>query len=337
MPWISCLSVFFSGFWLTGMLCKLAWHFGFVDKPDARRAHMDITPRGGGLALTLSFLAWLLYAIFCNHLDKSIFLPLLPAFLIAMTGLWDDISPLSAKFRLCMQFLCAFLSLELMHGIRIPFAIFNFEIPYMIMYFIALIFLVWCVNLYNFMDGVNGIAGFEALCVSIFMAVLTYIDGEYQWSWIWAILSSAVASFLCWNFPRAKIFLGDVGSYFLGFMFGLLLIQSAHIKPRWFWCGLILLGYFVIDATVTLLVRIWYRQPIFQAHTTHAFQILYRNFQGSHAKVTGTVLAINLLWLMPWAFLVSKGYIYGFYALLISYLPLGIIVWFVKAGRPQSV
>ena len=167
------------------------------------------------------------------------------------------------------------------------------------------------------------------------MAMITYLDGDLAKSGMWSILASSVAGFLIWNFPRAKIFLGDVGSYFLGSTFGILLMQSANTRPRWFWCALILLGFFVVDATLTLMVRIWFKQPIFKAHKTHAFQIFLKKFGSNHSYVTLFVLAINVFWLLPWALVVSKGYLPGLIAMLIAYLPLVIIVWFVEAGKPE--
>lgn len=334
MQWISCLSVFLVGAILTGYVCKLAWRYGFVDEPGERRSHMMVTPRGGGISVVLVFWAWMVTSIFFSNLSPNIWLPLLPSLVIASMGFWDDVASLSASFRLVVQFVCAAISLQLMGGIQIEFAAFGYVIPPFLMHTIALIFLVWCINLYNFMDGVNGLAGIEALSICIFMSVLTSIEQAYQWSSMWAILACSVAGFLWWNFPKARIFLGDVGSHFLGFMFGLLLIESAHVKPRWFWCGMILLGYFVVDATMTLLVRIWYRQPIFKAHHTHAFQIFWRTFNQSHTAVTLSVLGINVLWLMPWAIVVTLGLIPGFAGMLLAYFPLVMMMLFVKAGRP---
>jgi Fuc2NAc and GlcNAc transferase len=336
MQWISCVLVLILSVVFTKSICKIAWNFGFVDEPGYRRSHLEVTPRGGGLAIVITFWLWIIGASLLAKFPSDIWLPLLPSLGVAFVGFWDDIKSLSALKRLLIQFICAAASLKLMGGIKVDFAVMGYYIPREIMYVIALFFIVWSVNLYNFMDGVNGLAGFEALTISIFMGILAFIESYYQWSSMWMVLACAVAGFLYWNFPKAKIFLGDVGSYFLGFVFSIILIESANIKPRWFWCGMILLGYFVVDATITLLVRIWFKQPIFQAHHTHAFQIFLKNFSSSHTKVTGFVVAINLFWLMPWALIVSKGYMNGFLAMLIAYLPLAIIVWNVKAGRPTN-
>lgn len=334
MRWLVCLSIFPFSLMLTGMMKKIAWKYGVVDIPDARRSHLIATPRCGGLAILLSFLMWMIYFIQLDGLDKYIWMPWLPAFVIGLMGFWDDISPLSAKLRLFLQFFCSLMSLILLGGIKVKVIFFDCLIPSWVVFGIAWFFMVWCINLYNFMDGINGIAGVEALCVSIFMSILTFIELQYNWSLIWAIFASAVAGFLVWNFPKAKIFLGDVGSQFIGYMFAILLIESAQVRPRWFWCGLILLGFFVVDATITLFVRLWYRQEVLKPHKTHAFQILLQNLNGSHTMVTFGVLFINLCWLMPWAIMVSLSYVQGFFAVVFSYVPLAILVYKIEAGKP---
>lgn len=337
MQWLMHPGIFFLTISLTGLIVRFAWNFGLLDHPDSRRSHLHITPRGGGLAIVLGFWGWLVWSIFYTHFPSSLILPLLPALLFALLGLMDDFWSLSAKIRLVLQFFLAGLSLYWMGGIHFILTIKGLVIPAPLVWIACLFLIVWSVNLYNFMDGINGLAGFEALTVSCFMAFITYWDGDLHKSALWSVLASAVAGFLIWNFPKARIFLGDVGSYFLGSMFGILLMQSANTKPRWFWCGMILLGFFVVDATLTLLVRIWFRQPVFKAHTTHAFQIILKKFASSHTVVTGIVFAINLFWLMPWAMLVSKSYVPGFIAMLLAYLPLVIIVWLVEAGKPDVI
>ena len=334
MRWLLCLIIFHLSLILTGIMKKIAWKYGVVDLPDARRSHLISTPRCGGMAIMLSFFIWMVYFIQFNGVAKHVWMPWLPGFVIGLMGLWDDISPLSAKLRLFLQFSCTLMSLILLGGIEVQIVFFDIIVPSWLVFGIAWVFMVWCINLYNFMDGINGIAGIEALSVSISMSILTLLELQYHWSLIWAIFASAVAGFLIWNFPKAKIFLGDVGSQFIGYMFAILLIESAQVKPRWFWCGLILLGFFVVDATVTLLVRLWYRQEVLKPHKTHAFQILLRNLNGSHTMVTAGVLCINVLWLMPWAILVYLSYLPGFLGLVLSYLPLVFLVYKVEAGRP---
>jgi|LauGreDrversion4_2_1035121.scaffolds.fasta_scaffold407586_1 Fuc2NAc and GlcNAc transferase len=336
MQFVLCLLVFVLSIILTGQVCQWAWSLGVVDEPGGRRSHLLPTPRGGGLAIVLSFWTWVICSIYLFQLPSFFWLTLSPSILVAMVGFWDDVSSVSAKKRLFFQFFCAILSLKLMGGIQVVLTIKGILVPATLVNLMALFFLVWSINLYNFMDGINGLAGFEAVSVAIFMALITFQDHAQTWSLMWFVLASAAGGFLLWNFPKAKIFMGDGGSYFLGFMFGLLLILSANVTPRWFWCGLILLGYFVVDATLTLCVRAWYRQPLMNPHQSHAFQIMLKNFRKSHVAVTSVILLINCVWLFPLALLVSKGYTEGFMTMLIAYFPLVIIVCKMKAGRPMN-
>jgi Fuc2NAc and GlcNAc transferase len=336
MHWLLTSLVFVLSILLTWMISKLAWNVGLLDEPDHRRSHVMVTPRGGGLAIALVFWLWIFLTLAFFDLDRALWLPLCPTLMIAAVGFMDDLFSLSASYRLMAQFFTSIFSMFLMGGIQFVLNINGVIIPSVVVWVVSLLFLVWSINLYNFMDGINGLAGFEALMVSGVMAYITYIDGDISQSSMWTMLAAAVAGFLIWNFPKAKIFLGDVGSYFLGSTFGILLLESANSKPRWFWCGMILLGYFVVDATVTLLVRIWYKQPVYMAHKTHAFQIFLTKFKSNHTVVTSLVISINLFWLTPWAIIVSKGYIHGFFAMLVAYLPLIMIVWRVEAGKPTS-
>ena len=107
------------------------------------------------------------------------------------------------------------------------------------------------------MDGIDGIAGIEAITVCLGGSLAYALSAPAGQSWLApALLLSAVAGFLFWNFPQARIFLGDSGSGFLGLILGLLSIQAAQVDPELFWCWLILLGAFIVDATTTLLRRV---------------------------------------------------------------------------------
>lgn len=148
------------------------------------------------------------------------------------------------------------------------------------------------------------------------------------------LLLAAVAGFLCWNFPPARIFMGDAGSGFLGLMLGLLSIQAAWINPDFFWAWLILLGVFVVDATLTLLRRLARRQKLYEAHRSHAYQYASRKY-GGHRSVTIAVGVINLLWLLPLAMLVGLGYVDGSFGLLVAYAPLISLAFHFKAGAAE--
>jgi Fuc2NAc and GlcNAc transferase len=149
-------------------------------------------------------------------------------------------------------------------------------------------------------------------------------------------MSAAVAGFLVWNFPPAKIFMGDAGSGFLGLMLGALALYSAHIAPQMLWVWLILLGVFIVDATYTLIRRLLLGDKVYEAHRSHAYQYATRKY-GRHLPVTLAVLAINLFWLAPWAVAVAFGAVDGAVALLCAYVPLLWLAWYFHAGETEQV
>jgi Fuc2NAc and GlcNAc transferase len=148
------------------------------------------------------------------------------------------------------------------------------------------------------------------------------------------VLAAAAAGFLCWNFPPARIFMGDAGSGFLGLTLGTLLVADAHGAPRHFWMWLILLGVFIVDATVTLARRVASGKSPADAHRTHAYQHASR-MAGSHRPVVFAVLAINVCWLAPCAYAAARGILAGPVALALAYVPLVAIAFRYRAGEPE--
>ncbi|NUF13991.1 glycosyl transferase, partial [Acinetobacter oleivorans] len=132
---------------------------------------------------------------------------------------------------------------------------------------------------------------------------------------------SIVSGFLFWNFPKAKIFMGDVGSSFLGFLFAVLALYALKIDFNLFLAWIICLGIFIVDATFTLVRRIFRGEKIYQAHRSHAYQYAARYFS-SHTVVSLAILLINFVWLMPCAFFVLNKSISPLFGLIIAYIPL---------------
>jgi Fuc2NAc and GlcNAc transferase len=181
---------------------------------------------------------------------------------------------------------------------------------------------VWLLNLYNFMDGIDGIAGTEGVTVCLGGVLLSVAQpaGGAGWA-LPSLLAVAALGFLAWNFPPAKIFMGDAGSGFLGLMLGVLAVHAAGISSAWLWSWIILLGVFVVDSTVTLLNRLWRRERVYEAHRNHAYQRAARRI-GSHRTVTLCVAAINIVWLLPIALSVGTGRLNGLLGTVIGYVPL---------------
>jgi Fuc2NAc and GlcNAc transferase len=239
----------------------------------------------------------------------------------------DDHRPIPAKWRLLAHFLASGFALYCLGGVAslIPSS-WNIPGAGLVINFVALVYLVWTLNLYNFMDGINGLAAVEAVTVCLGGALIYGLQGYNDMVLLPLVLAVVVAGFLFWNFPVARIFMGDVGSGFLGLMIGIFSIQAAHVHMAFFWGWLILSGVFIVDATLTLLRRIFNGSRIDEPHRQHAYQRAVDLFE-SHVKVTMAVLVINLVWLLPIAILVGRGYLHGVIGLLMAYLPLIVLVF----------
>jgi Fuc2NAc and GlcNAc transferase len=182
------------------------------------------------------------------------------------------------------------------------------------------------------MDGIDGIASVEAICVCLGGAALYLLAGQTALAALPLLLGAAVAGFLYWNFPPARIFMGDAGSGFLGIVLGTLSLQAGWVAPELFWSWVILLGVFVCDATFTLIRRLLRGDKVYEAHRSHAYQYASRQF-GRHLPVTLAVGAINLFWLLPIALLVGLQKVDGVVGVLVAYLPLIALAMKFRAGE----
>jgi Fuc2NAc and GlcNAc transferase len=201
-------------------------------------------------------------------------------------------------------------------------------------YGIASIYIVWLINLTNFMDGIDGLAGVETVTVCLGGGLLWWmVKPGFGESLTPLLLASAMAGFLVWNWPPARIFMGDAGSGFLGLMFAGFSLAAARMAPPLLWSWLILLGVFVVDATATLISRLARREKFYQAHRTHAYQHAAQRC-GAHRPVILVIAAINLGWLLPLALIVAVGRLDGFIGVMISYSPLVASAYWLRAGIP---
>lgn len=328
LPVAACVSL-----GLTGVLRRYALARRLIDTPNARSSHDVDTPRGGGLAIVLAFLSGLVVFRLLDLVSLASFMALFGAGAwVAMIGFVDDHRHISARWRLIAHFVgAAWAILWLGGGPDISIA--GVELgPGWMRSALALVYLVWVLNLYNFMDGIDAIASIETITVCIGGSLLYILGAPGNTDWLMpALLAAAAAGFLYWNYPPARIFMGDVGSGFLGITLGAFSIQAAWVAPSLFWAWAILLGVFVVDASVTLIRRILQGETFYEAHRSHAYQHASRRI-GAHKPVSVAVGAINMLWLLPVASLVTLGYVDGFLGLVIAYLPLFGLAFCLKAG-----
>lgn len=314
---------------LTGLLRSYALRRSLLDIPNERSSHVKSTPRGGGLAIVvvvLAVTAWLQ--------QRQALPPTLAHVLfaggggVALIGWIDDHRSLGAGLRAAMQLLAAAWAVYSFGGLsEISLGFTRLHLGVTLGSTLAVFAIAWLVNVYNFLDGTDGYAGTQAVCAALAGALLFHLAGQVGPALLCATVVAASAGFLVWNWAPAKIFMGDVGSYFLGFLFGVLALfgeKSASV-PGLVW--VILLGVFIWDATLTLARRVLSGERWYEAHRSHAYQRLYQ-LGFSHRRIALLLLAIQMVWLWPltWAAIRWPNALSA--ALLSSVLALSAL-WFV--------
>ncbi|VVP74769.1 MraY family glycosyltransferase [Pseudomonas fluorescens] len=330
------LVIFSMSFLLTALLRKYALAKSLIDVPNERSSHSVPTPRGGGVAIVVAYfcalalLYWTELAPF-----NSVFASFGGGVIVAIVGFIDDHGHVAARWRLLGHTAGAIWALAWLGGLP-PITLLGVIVNLgWLGQVLAVFYLVWMLNLYNFMDGIDGIASVEAICVCLGACLLYWIKGLESLIWEPLLLAAAVAGFLYWNAPSARIFMGDAGSGFLGIILGLLSIQAARTDPELFWAWLILLGVFVVDATFTLVRRLIRGERLHEAHRSHAYQFASRRF-GRHSPVTVIVGLITIFWLLPIAIFVVRYQLDGVTALLFAYAPLILLAWRLRAGEREN-
>ncbi len=326
-PWLILMSgvVAWAGAWAVR---RAAPRIGLVAVPNARSSHRQPTPHGGGLGLVLAgSLAggWLSWRTGMMLLAEVLAL----AAVLALVGLRDDLDPVPARVRFAVQAAVCTGLLGLLGLQAAPVG----------MLLAALLLGLWWINLFNFMDGIDGLAAAQALFMLTVAALLCAWGHPERLSQpLWVMmpcLAAAAAGFLLINWPPAKIFMGDVGSTWIAFMIFALALLS--ILDGWLnaMTWLILGTGFIADASVTLSVRILTGQRWTEAHRFHAYQRLARRWH-SHRKVTLCMAAFNLLWLLPLAAAVQREPQWGVALLPLAYAPalLAALRW--GAGRADD-
>ncbi|MFI0376703.1 MAG: glycosyltransferase family 4 protein [Candidatus Thiodiazotropha sp.] len=349
--WMMALS-FSLSLGLTGLARSYALRRGLMDRPNNRSSHLVETPRGGGIAFVLVYLALLagvmISSLSTDDLDHKLHLTLLlGGGLVVAIGYIDDHRHVSAMVRFTVHLIAAVIAVTLLRMPAIDLWP-GLSLEGWWLDALMVIGLVWLLNLYNFMDGIDGIASLQGIAVLCGAALLLMLNhaGSEATAWL-LILAACLAGFLVWNWPPAKIFMGDAGSGFIGYALGVFALYTANAYPISLWSWLILLGLFVVDATWTLGVRMAHGEKWYRPHAKHAYQHLARQRQPlsidrglsaehsrslAHRWVILQGLLINLLWLLPLAWLAALFPGYGLLLTLIAFVPLVILVRLLGAG-----
>ena len=269
----------------TWLARRYALRGNLMDQPGERRSHTIATPRGGGIAIVLVVACAGLYLMTRQAPVDALWLGFLPGLLlVAGIGWWDDHRPLSPWLRLGVQAVAATMLATAAAGQS------GHWLPAVLAFGAAMAL----VNVWNFMDGINGLAASQAALAAFAYALL--LDGA--WHWLALALLAGCLGFLPFNFPRARIFLGDVGSGALGFALAGLAVAAFQAGPHEK-APLLILPFclFLVDAGFTLLRRMLKNEPWWAPHVTHVYQIAARRF--GHVAVTVFYMLVSGTTLLP--------------------------------------
>jgi UDP-N-acetylmuramyl pentapeptide phosphotransferase/UDP-N-acetylglucosamine-1-phosphate transferase len=306
---------------ITVLSIRYARHRGMLDQPGQRRSHTIATPRGGGIGIVV---------VACMACSVELMggqpVALLAAIvLVAAAGWIDDHRGLGAVPRLLLHLAATGIFLtSLPHQTNMPW-------PWLLGGFgLALLGVVWSINLHNFMDGINGILAWQAIFALSALSVLCAQRLESTTHAVVLLLTaSATLGFLPFNFPRARVFMGDVGSGVLGLLIGIGVLWQMTVRETAVFSGLIVCSAFVTDTTCTLLSRMSSGRRWYSAHREHLYQWMTRTGM-SHARVVAWYMGWNLLVAAPVLYLANREDAPGFGLFwAIAIYALAAIVWFI--------
>ncbi len=265
---------------------------GMLDQPGQRRSHRLPTPRGGGIGIVIAMLACLPGALWAAWPSSVISGLLVALSLVALAGWWDDHRALPVLPRLGAQLLGSgvFSLILVMTGLS------WWWLP------LLLVGGVWSINLHNFMDGIDGLLAQQAIFVGCGLAWLAWVASQPALTIASASLAASVLGFGCYNRPPARIFMGDVGSGSIGLLIFAFSAMLWRVDHALLWPALILSSAFVVDSSLTLLLRMWRGRRWYTAHREHLYQWLVRR-GATHAQVDTVYLGWNLLIAAPLAWL----------------------------------
>jgi UDP-GlcNAc:undecaprenyl-phosphate/decaprenyl-phosphate GlcNAc-1-phosphate transferase len=286
-------------FVLSCIICKIMiGHVSILDIPNDRSSHDKPIPKSGGVAIVVAFLIGV-FAIYlwgdATLIKTKYFMGVLfSALLIAAISFYDDLKNKPFVFKLLSQLVAVFTVLAagiVLDEIHLPGA--NIVHLGWLGYLLTFFWILGLTNAYNFMDGLNGMAGGNAIIVSLFFCILSFYQGSTCVYIICYTLISGTLGFMVFNFPRPRLFMGDVGSAFLGFVFATLAIIAAlydHSHTSFFVIPL-LLFHFIYDTVLTFIRRFLHHENVFTAHRTHLYQLFHR-LGHSHIKVSSFYFAV---------------------------------------------
>lgn len=310
---------------LCGVYLRMARRWQILDRPNERSSHQLPTPHGGGLPLYMALLIGMACVVLSGSTWPGVYLIVtVTALLLVGTGVLDDLRGLSVGARFVAYASCCAITVALL----LPVSGGLFTVAAAVVLALALL---WLLNLYNFMDGIDGLAALQCIQSSVSAALLSWFTvADAMYAQYCLLLAAAHCGFLVWNWPPARLFMGDAGSVPTGYLLGSLAMLGMVQGALSGWVWLILLAPFIVDASYTLGWRILTGQPFTQPHRMHAYQRLSRHW-GGHLPVDLVLIALHVLWLFPLALTLTIWPKFPVLLVILAFLPL--VVGVAKARR----
>lgn len=316
---------FLAGLAASGLWLRLSLARQWFDIPNQRSSHTRPTPKGGGLGFALVFFCVAAILAGRGFISAEQAWLAFPGLCLAVAGFVDDLHELGILPRMGFQLLCVMTGLWLIPGVPSLSLPMSGNINPMIVLTLLAVGWIWLINLYNFMDGIDGLAAAEAVFVATALAWFALEAGFYGSSLLLLALAVIVGGFLYLNWSPARLFMGDAGSNFLGYLlpaYGLLLVLQGAVTV---WTLVILLAVFITDTTATLYKRMRAGLVWYHGHRSHAYQLLALAHR-SHAGVVAGITAVNVLWLLPLAWMSTAQEDWGAVLAVLACTPLLVLV-----------
>lgn len=308
-----------------------------IDKPGERSSHSTPTPRGGGLPISILILFTVFIFTLTGFIPQNYAIALsFGGLLVSIVGWVDDHRDISAGLRGILYFLASMIALYFIGGLdKIIIGDLVLHVGFFWGSVIAIIGITWITNLYNFMDGADAIASVQAITAGLFAGILFSINNQHGMSIVCFTIITACGAFLFWNWPPARIFMGDVGSCMIGYTFGVVTIIGEVTNSVHIYIWIILLSVFIGDATFTLVKRVISGDKWYTAHRSHGYQKLIQ-LGVSHSILAIYLLLFNICILWPIAFIAYKWKFLSIYMVLLSII-LVFILWSVIQFRSRKL
>ena len=307
---------------------KFALRHHILANLNFRTLHENPTPRGGGIVFSMVFVFFVFCLYFINLVELELMLVFgIGAGLATTVGYIDDLKGIGTIKKLILQFLLVLLILYVFNGG--PLSMIE-QLSGWLSWTISAFLLLWLINVYNFIDGIDGLAISGAILILITLLLTFYITNHTSNIVpLFLVLFASCFGFLFFNWPKASIFMGDSGSIFLGYCFGAFIVYSLMNDEISFLTWLVVFGYYLGDTTTTTLIRIMLVKKWYHPHRSHAYQNLARKLD-NHAIVSFGVMVYHILWLLPLAIWTVLKPNFGIIAVVLAFLP--SIIWSIKFG-----